>query len=321
MNLTEQDIQNIETAVEEGGDIWNNPLVKDFKDRVKTYYRTRDNEQCCYCKKNSQGEFKMVLDIEHILPKGQPEFREFMFVLTNLNVACKRCNMNVKGTSTDFVYSINAAANNHEDSNQYKFIHPNADDYFEHLEYIQRIDNDKKTLHITDQGLGMTAEEVEKYINQIAFSGAEEFVNKYQDKSEAIIGHFGLGFYSAFMVANNVEIISRSFQEGSTAVKWTCDGSPNYVIEDTEKEDRGTDIILHVGDDSTEFLEDSKITELLTKYNKFMPVPIKFGTKETVRGKINHEITEVVFDEYLRQLKKLITEIFTINIPFTEKEV
>jgi hypothetical protein len=146
MNLTEQDIQNIETAVEEGGDIWNNPQVKDFKDRVKAYYRTRGNEQCCYCKKNSQGEFKMVLDIEHILPKGQPEFREFMFVLTNLNVACKRCNMNVKGTRTDFVYSINAAANNHEDSNQYKFIHPNADDYFEHLEYIQRIDNDKKLI-------------------------------------------------------------------------------------------------------------------------------------------------------------------------------
>lgn len=146
MNLTEQDIQNIEAAVEAGGDIWNNPLVKDFKDRVKAYYRNRGNEQCCYCKKNSHGEFKMVLDIEHILPKGQTEFRELMFVLTNLNVACKRCNMNVKGTRTDFVYNINDAANNHEDSNQYKFIHPNSDEYFDHLEYIQRIENDKKLI-------------------------------------------------------------------------------------------------------------------------------------------------------------------------------
>src|SRR5690606_19829769 len=125
MNLTEQDIKNIESAIEAGGDIWNNPLVKDFKDRVKKYYRTLGNEQCCYCKKNSHGEFTMVLDIEHILPKGQREFRELMFVLTNLTVACKRCNMNVKGTRTDFIYDINNAANNHEDPNQYKFIHPN----------------------------------------------------------------------------------------------------------------------------------------------------------------------------------------------------
>lgn len=146
MNLTEQDIQNIEAAVEAGGDIWNNPLVKDFKDRVNAYYRNRGNEQCCYCKKNSHGEFKMVLDIEHILPKGQTEFRELMFVLTHLNVACKRCNMNVKGTRTDFVYNINDAANNHEDSNQYKFIHPNSDEYFDHLEYIQQIENDKKLI-------------------------------------------------------------------------------------------------------------------------------------------------------------------------------
>lgn len=146
MNLTEQDIQHIETAVKAGGDIWNNPLVKDFKDRVKEYYRNLGNEQCCYCKKNSHGEFKMVLDIEHILPKGQAEFRELMFVLTNLNVACKRCNMNVKGTKTDFVYNISDAANNHEDSNRYKFIHPNSDVYFNHLEYIQRIENDKKLI-------------------------------------------------------------------------------------------------------------------------------------------------------------------------------
>lgn len=146
MNLTEQDIKNIESAIEAGGDIWNNPLVKDFKDRVKIYYRNLGNEQCCYCKKNSHGEFKLVLDIEHILPKGQPEFRELMFVLTNLNVACKRCNMNVKGTRTDFVHDINNAANNHEDSNQYKFIHPNSDVYFNHIAYIQRIENDKKLI-------------------------------------------------------------------------------------------------------------------------------------------------------------------------------
>lgn len=146
MNLTEQDIQNIETAVAAGGDIWNNPLVNDFKRRVKEYYRNLGNEQCCYCKKNFQGEFNMVIDIEHILPKGKPEFRELMFVLTNLNVACKRCNMNIKSTKTDFLYSINTAANNHEDSNQYKFIHPNSDVYFDHLEVFQRIENDKKLI-------------------------------------------------------------------------------------------------------------------------------------------------------------------------------
>lgn len=146
MNLTEQDIQNIETAVAAGGDIWNNPLVSDFKRRVKEYYRNLGNEQCCYCKKNFQGEFNMVIDIEHILPKGKPEFRELMFVLTNLNVACKRCNMNIKSTKTDFLHSINTAANNHEDSNQYKFIHPNSDVYFDHLEVFQRIENDKKLI-------------------------------------------------------------------------------------------------------------------------------------------------------------------------------
>jgi len=145
-----------------------------------------------------------------------------------------------------------------------------------------KIDKDNKTLHITDQGIGMTAEEVEKYINQVAFSGAEEFLEKYKDsaKDSGIIGHFGLGFYSAFMVADKVEIISKSYKEGESAVNWTCDGSPEFTLEETTaKTDRGTEIILHIAEDSTEFLEESRIRELLLKYNKFMPVPIKFGMK------------------------------------------
>ncbi|HCD9233376.1 TPA: molecular chaperone HtpG [Elizabethkingia anophelis] len=145
-----------------------------------------------------------------------------------------------------------------------------------------KIDKDNKTLHIIDQGLGMTAEEVEKYINQVAFSGAEEFLEKYKDsaKDSGIIGHFGLGFYSAFMVADKVEIISKSYKEGESAVYWTCDGSPEFTLEETTaKTDRGTEIILHIAEDSTEFLEESRIRELLLKYNKFMPVPIKFGMK------------------------------------------
>lgn len=145
-----------------------------------------------------------------------------------------------------------------------------------------KIDKENKTLTITDQGIGMTGEEVEKYINQVAFSGAEEFLEKYKDsaKDSGIIGHFGLGFYSAFMVADKVEIISKSYQEGSKAVHWICDGSPEYTLEETDvKTDRGTQIILHIAEDSTEFLEEHRIRELLLKYNKFMPVPIKFGTK------------------------------------------
>ncbi|AQW93402.1 molecular chaperone HtpG [Elizabethkingia anophelis] len=145
-----------------------------------------------------------------------------------------------------------------------------------------KIDKDNKTLHIIDQGLGMTAEEVEKYINQVAFSGAEEFLEKYKDsaKDSGIIGHFGLGFYSAFMVADKVEIISKSYKERESAVHWTCDGSPEFTLEETTaKTDRGTEIILHIAEDSTEFLEESRIRELLLKYNKFMPVPIKFGMK------------------------------------------
>lgn len=144
-----------------------------------------------------------------------------------------------------------------------------------------KIDKENKKLYIIDQGLGMTAEEVEKYINQVAFSGAEEFLEKYKDsaKDSGIIGHFGLGFYSAFMVAEKVEIISKSFKD-EPAVHWICDGSPEFTLEETTaKTDRGTEIILHIAEDSTEFLEEGKIRELLTKYNKFMPVPIKFGTK------------------------------------------
>ncbi|KQC29613.1 molecular chaperone HtpG [Flagellimonas eckloniae] len=143
-----------------------------------------------------------------------------------------------------------------------------------------KVDKDKKRIHITDQGVGMTEDEVKKYINEVAFSGAEEFLDKYKDagKDAGIIGHFGLGFYSAFMVADKVEIISKSFKD-EPAVHWSCDGSPKFTLKEAKKKDRGTEIILHVAEDSIEFLEDSKISELLTKYNKFMPIPIKFGTK------------------------------------------
>ena len=145
-----------------------------------------------------------------------------------------------------------------------------------------KINKETKTLHITDQGIGMTAEEVEKYINQIAFSGAEEFLEKYKDtaKDAGVIGHFGLGFYSAFMVANEVEIITKSYTD-APAVRWVCDGSPEYSLEETTlRTERGTEIILHINDDSVEFLEEHRIGELLRKYNRFMPVPIKFGTKQ-----------------------------------------
>lgn len=143
-----------------------------------------------------------------------------------------------------------------------------------------KIDREKKTLHIIDQGIGMTADEVEKYINQVAFSGAEEFLNQYKDsaKDTGIIGHFGLGFYSAFMVADKVEILTKSYKD-APAVKWTCDGSPEFTLEEIDKKERGTEIILHIADDSLEFLEKFRIEQLLQKYNKFMPIPIKFGTR------------------------------------------
>jgi molecular chaperone HtpG len=147
-----------------------------------------------------------------------------------------------------------------------------------------KIDKEGKKLHFIDQGIGMTSEEVEKYINQLAFSGAEEFLEKYKDsekdsaKDTGIIGHFGLGFYSAFMVAAKVEIITKSYKD-EPAAHWTCDGSPEFTLEPADKTTRGTEIILHIAEDSLEFLEESKIKELLNKYNKFMPIPIKFGTR------------------------------------------
>ena len=138
----------------------------------------------------------------------------------------------------------------------------------------------KDTITISDRGIGLTAEEIDKYINQIAFSGANDFLEKYKNDANAIIGHFGLGFYSAFMVANKVEIVTKSYKEGSQAVKWTCDGSPEFTLEDVDKADRGTDIILYIDDDAKEFLEESRISELLKKYCKFLPVPIAFGKKK-----------------------------------------
>tara|TARA_R110002074_G_scaffold84556_9_gene187657 strand:+ start:2294 stop:4204 length:1911 start_codon:yes stop_codon:yes gene_type:complete len=165
-----------------------------------------------------------------------------------------------------------------------------------------KIDKETQKLHIIDQGLGMTAEEVEKYINEVAFSGAEEFLDKYKDKVDdaGIIGHFGLGFYSAFMVANKVEIITKSYKD-QPAAHWACDGSPEFTLEPSDRTERGTEIILHIADDEKEFLEESRIRELLTKYNKFMPIPIKFGTKEindpdftpkTTKDKEGKETTE-----------------------------
>lgn len=167
------------------------------------------------------------------------------------------------------------------------------------------LDKDNKTLTIRDQGIGMTAEEVDKYINQIAFSGAEEFVKKYKGKSEAdaaqLIGHFGLGFYSSFMVSKKVEIISKTYKKGpgSKAVKWECDGSPEYTLTETEKATRGTDIVLHIGDDSVEFLEEARILELLKKYCKFLPIPIRFGDEtkwEKLEG-VKDEKGEDKYDE------------------------
>ena len=149
-----------------------------------------------------------------------------------------------------------------------------------------KVNKKEKTLHIIDNGVGMTSEEVKKYINDVAFSGAEEFLEKYKDKKEdaGIIGHFGLGFYSSFMVADKVEIITKSYKDESAA-HWICDGSPEYSLKKSPKEERGTEIILHISKDSKDYLEESKITELLNKYNKFMPFPIKFGTKEETINK------------------------------------
>ena len=141
------------------------------------------------------------------------------------------------------------------------------------------VDSEKGTLTISDRGIGMTAEEIDKYINQIAFSGVNDFLDKYKDTANSIIGHFGLGFYSAFMVSKKVEIVTKSYKEGATAVKWSCDGSPKFELEETEKVDRGSDIILYIDDDCKEFLEKARIESLLNKYCKFLPVPVAFGKK------------------------------------------
>ena len=150
----------------------------------------------------------------------------------------------------------------------------------EHLRVSISIDKEAKTLTISDQGIGMTAEEIDKYINQIAFSGAEEFLEKYQNDAHAIIGHFGLGFYSAFMVAKQVDIITLSYQDGAQAVKWSCNGSPEFSLEACDKKERGTDIVLHIDEESEEYLQEEKIAALLQKYCKFLPVPIVFGKKK-----------------------------------------
>ena len=143
-----------------------------------------------------------------------------------------------------------------------------------------KVNVDKETITISDRGIGMTAEEIDKYINQIAFSGANDFLDKYKEDANAIIGHFGLGFYSAFMVANKVEIITKSYREGAQAVKWTCDGSPEFTLENVEKEDRGTDIVLHIDEDCKEFLEESRLSTLLNKYCRFLAIPVAFGKKK-----------------------------------------
>ena len=180
-----------------------------------------------------------------------------------------------------------------------------------------KIDKENKKLHIIDQGIGMTKDEIEKYINEIAFSGAEEFLEKYKDESgddKGIIGHFGLGFYSAFMVADKVEIISKSFKK-EPAVHWECDGSPEYSTKKSKKTTRGTEIVLHIAEDSLEFLEDARINELLVKYNKFMPIPIKFGTKEVNDPDHTPKTTKDKDGKETTEPQKMITVDNLINNP------
>jgi molecular chaperone HtpG len=180
-----------------------------------------------------------------------------------------------------------------------------------------KIDKENKKLHIIDQGIGMTKDEIEKYINEIAFSGAEEFLEKYKDESgddKGIIGHFGLGFYSAFMVADKVEIISKSFKK-EPAVHWECDGSPEYSTKKSKKTTRGTEIILHIAEDSLEFLEEARINELLVKYNKFMPIPIKFGTKEVNDPDHTPKTTKDKDGKETTEPQKMITVDNLINNP------
>lgn len=167
------------------------------------------------------------------------------------------------------------------------------------------LDTDKGTLTISDRGIGMTEEEINKYINQIAFSGVTDFLDKYKDNANAIIGHFGLGFYSSFMVSKKVDIITRSYKEGAKAVKWSCDGSPEFEIEDAEKADRGSDIVLHIDDDCKEFLEKQKIEELLNKYCKFMAVPVAFGKKTEWKDGKQQETNE---DNIINNVEPLWTK-------------
>ena len=167
------------------------------------------------------------------------------------------------------------------------------------------LDTEKGTLTISDRGIGMTEEEINKYINQIAFSGVTDFLDKYKDKANAIIGHFGLGFYSSFMVSKKVDIITRSYKEGAKAVKWSCDGSPEFEIEDVEKADRGSDIVLHIDDDCKEFLEKQKIEELLNKYCKFMAVPVAFGKKTEWKDGKQQETNE---DNIINNVEPLWTK-------------
>lgn len=167
------------------------------------------------------------------------------------------------------------------------------------------LDKDKGTLTISDRGIGMTEEEIDKYINQIAFSGVNDFLEKYKDNANAIIGHFGLGFYSAFMVSKQVEIVTKSYKEGSKAVRWSCEGNPEFEITDAEKEGRGSDIILHIADDCKEYLEKEKVEELLNKYCKFMPVPIAFGKKTEWKDGKNVETAE---DNIINNVEPLWTK-------------
>ena len=164
-----------------------------------------------------------------------------------------------------------------------------------------KLEKEQKTITISDKGIGMSAEEVDKYINQVAFSGAEEFLNKYKGQTEAnIIGHFGLGFYSGFMVSERVEIITKSFREDSSAVRWECDGSPEYVLESTEKASRGTDIVLHINEESQEFLDESRIRTILEKFCKFLPIPVMFDGKQinTVNPAWTRKPSELTSQDY-----------------------
>ena len=188
----------------------------------------------------------------------------------------------------------------------------------DNLEIEVKIDKDAKTLTISDQGIGMTEEEANKYLNQMAFSGAEEFLEKYEKegKDAGIIGHFGLGFYSAFMVAKEVEVITKSFKD-APAVKWVCDGDPEYSMDVVEKESRGTDIVLHLADDSLEFLEDNRIEGILTKYCKFLPVSIKFGTKTESYDDPSGEKDE---NENVKQIQKQVDNIINNPVPAWTKK-